>query len=127
AAASVLVVASSLGTVLVMRGDRPTVAETARPVQPGATALLSFAAAEAEYMEVSASLAATVRERRSTLAPETVAAVERSLTIIDQAIGEARAALARDPGNHDLVEILSASYEQKVDLLRRATELLPRS
>jgi len=31
--------------------------------------------------------------------------------------------LARDPANKMLIEMLSASYRQKVDLLRRTTEL----
>jgi hypothetical protein len=57
------------------------------------------------------------------LSPATVRVVERSLATIDTAIAEARAALASDPANRSLVEILSANYERKVELLQRATEL----
>ena len=61
------------------------------------------------------------------LDPATIATVERSLTTIDGAIAEARAALMRDPGNGTLSRLLASSYEQKVTLLRRASELTPRS
>jgi hypothetical protein len=61
--------------------------------------------------------------QRDVLAPETVAQLNASLRTIDEAILEARNALARDPANKMLVEMLSASYRQKVDLLRRTTEM----
>jgi hypothetical protein len=57
------------------------------------------------------------------LAPETVAQLKASLRTIDEAILEGRGALARDPANKLLIEMLSASYRQKVDLLRRSTEM----
>jgi hypothetical protein len=57
------------------------------------------------------------------LAPETVVQLRASLRTIDEAILEARNALARDPANRVLIEMLSASYRQKVDLLRRTTEM----
>lgn len=129
AAALALVALSSGVTALLLRGGEravprePAAAATAR----GDAALASFAATEAQYVAVAASLQETLAARRGTLSPETVAAVERSVRAIDDAIAEARAALARDPANPALVEILSASYEQKVDLLRRGAELPPRS
>jgi len=61
--------------------------------------------------------------QKDALAPETVAQLNASLRTIDEAILEARNALARDPANKMLVEMLSASYRQKVDLLRRTTEM----
>ena len=62
-------------------------------------------------------------QQESALAPETVAQLKTSLRTIDEAIVEARNALARDPSNKLLVEMLSANYKQKVDLLRRSTEI----
>jgi ABC-type sugar transport system ATPase subunit len=62
-------------------------------------------------------------QREASLAPETVAQLKSSLRTIDEAILEARNALARDPANKTLVEMLSGNYRQKVDLLRRTTEL----
>ena len=45
------------------------------------------------------------------------------LRTVDEAILEARNALARDPANKTLIEMLSGTYRQKVDLLRRTTEM----
>jgi hypothetical protein len=56
-----------------------------------------------------------------------VETVERSLHVADAAIAEARDALARDPANGLLAEIFASNYERKIDLLRRATELAPRT
>jgi len=61
--------------------------------------------------------------QESVLAPETVAQLKASLRTIDEAILEARNALARDPANKVLIDMLSANYRQKVDLLRRTTEM----
>lgn len=65
----------------------------------------------------------TLDQQRGTLAPATLSVVERSLVTIDDAIAEARAALASDPANQALVQILSAQFEHKVELLQRATQL----
>ena len=69
----------------------------------------------------------TLDERRDSLAPSTVATVERSLRIADSAIAEARAALERDPANACSRALFVSNYERKIDLLRRATELAPRT
>ena len=69
----------------------------------------------------------TLDERRDSLAPSTVATVERSLRIADSAIAEARSALEQDPANRVLGELFVSNYERKIDLLRRATELAPRT
>ena len=62
-------------------------------------------------------------QQEGSLSPETVVQLRASLHAIDDAIIEARNALARDPANKLLVEMLSSNYRQKVDLLRRTTEL----
>jgi hypothetical protein len=77
--------------------------------------------------EVVEELTAALEVQRRTLAPETVMILERTLRVIDDAIAEARAALAADPRNGALVDVLSANYEQKVHLLRRASELRART
>lgn len=126
AAAAVLVIATSAATVWVLGRD------PAGPV-PGETSvvapamLTTFAPVEARYVLAAAALQQTLDERQSVLDPATIATVERSLTTIDAAIAEARAALAQDPANGTLSRLLASSYEQKVTLLRRASELPPRS
>ena len=69
----------------------------------------------------------TLDERRDSLSASTVETVERSLRVADEAIAEAREALERDPSNGVLVRIFESNYERKIDLLRRATELAPRT
>lgn len=58
--------------------------------------------------------------RRAQLDPGTVRIVEENLRIIDDAIAEARAALARDPANGYLYRHLDKTMTKKLDLLRRA-------
>ena len=63
------------------------------------------------------------RSQRSELDPETIRVVERNLAIIDQAIKEARDALASDPASGFLSAHLANAMRQKMDLLRRATTI----
>jgi hypothetical protein len=86
-------------------------------------ALAAFAIEENNYLRTASMLQDLLDQQEASLAPETVAQLKASLRTIDEAILEARNALARDPANKLLVEMLSASYRQKVDLLRRTTEL----
>ena len=65
-----------------------------------------------------------VRERRSQLDPRTVAVLEQSIAVIDSAIAQSRAALAKDPASGFLATQLNHSLEKKVELLRTAA-LLP--
>jgi hypothetical protein len=64
------------------------------------------------------------RERRSQLDPRTVAVLEQSIAVIDSAIAQSRAALAKDPASGFLATQLNHSLEKKVELLRTAA-LLP--
>jgi len=86
-----------------------------------------LASAELEYGRSVESLRRTLDERRDSLSSSTVETVERSLRIADEAIAEARAALERDPSNGVLAQIFTSNYERKIDVLRRATELAPRT
>jgi hypothetical protein len=65
-----------------------------------------------------------VRDRRAQLDPKTVAVLEQSITVIDSAIAQSRAALAKDPASAFLATQLNHSLEKKVELLRTAA-LLP--
>jgi hypothetical protein len=131
AAAALLVAALGSGvTALVMRrGEgRQDLPHTASAIPARTPALpATLTSAERHYAESAARLEATLAERRDSLAPATVATVERSLRIADSAIAEARAALARDPANRAIEAILASNYERKIDLLKRANELSPRT
>ncbi|MFN8669140.1 MAG: hypothetical protein U0164_18295 [Gemmatimonadaceae bacterium] len=134
AAALVLMTLTAGVTALVLRtraSAAPSVALVPTPSSApgavvaagGASALpASFAATESSYLVNLAALHAAFVAQRSALSPATVAVVEHSLATIDSAIAEARAALIADPANQSLAELLSTTYQQKVELLRRATE-----
>ena len=69
-------------------------------------------------------LHAVIQQRRGELDPKTVAAIERSLAVIDTAIAQARSALARDPASRFLNGRLTDALDKKVELLR-TTAMLP--
>ncbi len=102
--------------LIVFAISRPTVRSSDRLTGKG------WAAVQADYEQSAAALAATLAAERGggRLRPETVALLERNLQIIDAAIQESRAALARDPGNAELRQLFAAAYRQKVELLRWA-------
>jgi hypothetical protein len=134
AAAAVLsALGSSVLTIAMMRrshdvATRETVATGAPASQrPPATLPASLASEESGFTRSVDVLQRTLDERRDSLAPSTVATVERSLHIADSAIAEARDALAHDPANRALAKLFASNYERKIDLLRRATELAPRT
>ncbi len=85
--------------------------------------LAAFTIEENTYLRNVAVLQDILDQQEASLAPETVAQLKASLRTIDEAILEARNALARDPANKLLIEMLSSTYRQKVDLLRRTTEM----
>lgn len=139
AAAVVLVLASSGLTALVLKtanresqivrdsGSRaPGKAMAPSSVLP--TVLpAGFRTTEGQYNRTIEELVQAVDAQRSRLNPETVRTVDRSLAIIDSAIAEARGALIADPGNATLIDLLSATYQRKLDLLRRTSELSSRT
>jgi hypothetical protein len=128
AAAILLVAGSSTITVLALRSREPSRASgpSAYPAIAVATPA-TLRAADDSYAGVVEELTTTLRSQRALLAPTTVATLERTLRIIDEAIAEARTALAADPANAVLLDVLLGNYEQKVQLLRRASELAART
>jgi anti-sigma factor RsiW len=128
AAAAILVaVLSSAGTAVYMKehysgaGSSKAAGNASTEATPAT--LAAFTIEENNYLRTASMLQDLLDQQEASLAPETVAQLKASLRTIDEAILEARNALARDPANRLLVEMLSASYRQKVDLLRRTTEL----
>jgi len=128
AAAILIAVLSSAGTALYLNGhylgarNNGTVANRSSGEAMPAS-LAAFTIEENNYLRTASMLQDLLDQQEASLAPETVAQLKASLRTIDEAILEARNALARDPANKLLVQMLSASYRQKVDLLRRTTEL----
>ncbi len=128
AAAALLVILSSGGTALYMStrtsdgaGSRSAANNSSGAATPAS--LAAFTIEENNYLRNVAVLQDLLDQQEGLLAPETVAQLKASLRTIDEAILEARNALARDPANKMLIEMLSGTYRQKVDLLRRTTEM----
>ena len=129
AAAAALVVAALSSTITALYLNSRVASRTASTAIGSSTepatpeSLAAFTIEENNYLRQASMLQDLLDQQESSLAPETVAQLKTSLRTIDEAIAEARNALARDPSNKLLVEMLSANYKQKVDLLRRSTEI----
>src|SRR5438132_6476956 len=79
--------------------------------------------ADALYSREITTLERIVKQRNSTLDPATIAIIKRNLEVIDAAIEQSKAALARDPGSTLLYDQLTHTLDKKVDLLRTAAGL----
>ena len=129
AAAGLALIAVSAGLAWVaLRGSRsPSVAgnSPAPAVSPAAhTANWTpkvEGSADAAVVELRAALAAGRRSGR--LDSTTVATIERSLTVIDSAIAQAKRALEADPGSAYLNHHLAETYRRKLSLVRQAARL----
>jgi len=79
---------------------------------------------DTEYDAAVADLQRALKSGRGQLDPATVQVVEQNLAIIDQAVEDARRALAEDPSNADLSGYLLDTRRRKLDLLRHAAALV---
>ncbi|MBA2686624.1 MAG: hypothetical protein H0U64_00860 [Gemmatimonadaceae bacterium] len=126
AATVALIASTSATTIIALREDRapssPLPASAASAAGAPAS-FVQFAAKENNYIQTASQLQSLVESDRSTLSPETIAKLKKSIAIIDAAILEAREALAADPANKDLIDMLSSSYDKKLDLLRRSAAM----
>ncbi len=124
AAVALLAVAFSL-TQARTKKARERTAPRATIEQPAAAGFVSLTdqwrRTEATYEQAAVELQEALDAVREELDPETVARIETNLEIIDDAIRESRAALADDPGNLEVLQLLAAVHEKKLDLLKRAT------
>jgi len=124
AASIVVAVLSSAATVAFLRSRSPSPqANAGAQTATTPSSFTAFTIEENNYLRTVGMLQDILDRQESALAPETVAQLKESLRTIDEAILEARNALARDPANKILIDMLTSNYRQKVDLLRRTTEL----
>ena len=102
----------------------PAAPQTAAPAtQPDDIQVATVSFADAQYDAAVADLENAVKKGRGRLDANTIAIVEHNLQIIDQAIDQARQALAADPANAYLSSHLFEARRRKLDLLRRAAAL----
>ena len=121
AAAAVLLVAVTAGVTSLLLADRESVRLTAE--EASGVQLASFDVRRADYVRTADELALLLDRHRGQLSPETIALVEESLATIDRALREADAALAADPGSPVVRELILATHEHKVEVLRWANQL----
>jgi anti-sigma factor RsiW len=127
AAAAILLMTFSGGTVWLLRSPDSAPASTTSGLPAGstaptvvparATALQSYAAAVADLERVLAS-------GRGQLDTATVRVIQQNLDAIDKAIAQAQKALAADPANLYLNTHLAETMRRKLDLLRQAATLV---
>ena len=122
-ASIVVAVLSSVGTASYLNSRASRAGNIAATSAGTSASFAAFTIEENNYLRTVETLQEVLDRQESVLAPETVAQLKASLRTIDEAILEARNALARDPANKVLIDMLSANYRQKVDLLRRTTEM----
>jgi hypothetical protein len=127
AAASLLIAATAGVTYSIVKhaGARPVaatgdsssidarLAASRSPVQ--AVALQS---AEQTFDREIGAMRMIIDERRKDLDPATISVLEKNLKLIDAAIAESRAALAKDPASAFLMNRLTHAYDDKLQLLR---------
>ncbi|MFN7977738.1 MAG: zf-HC2 domain-containing protein [Vicinamibacterales bacterium] len=100
----------------------PIVAQ-AESLEPEAAVVAPVNFADRQYDAAVTDLERMLREHRDRLDPRTVVVLERNLRVIDDAIAEARQALAADPANSLLNAHLAGARQRKLDLLRRAAQI----
>jgi hypothetical protein len=110
AAAAVLAV----GIGLTLRANRAPVPRVATAPQ-----LTTINDSARLYRDEAERLLRDLELRRAMLRPETRASIDSDLRTIDAAIAELEAAIAHDPNNAALRQLLASSYRQKVELLVR--------
>jgi hypothetical protein len=134
-AASILLVLVSGWAALRFTTNRPIPATADLDARPNATAtadtpgnanrpdVVPASLDDIEYDAAVADLQRALQNGRGQLDPATVKVVEENLAIIDQAVDDARRALAQDPANSDLTGYLRETRRRKLDLLRHAAAL----
>ena len=133
ALAAALLIAVSAGVSYVAVGRTRNIAPVPQeiPIQAMAETLTPQTAsdiapadfADAQFDQAVADLEQILLDQREHLDPRTVVVIERNLTVIDEAIRQARAALDADPANTYLNSHLADARRRKLDLLRRATNI----
>ena len=120
AAAVVLIAATASLTSIAMKSSPsfPVVVEA-----PILTTAAAWQASERVFQANVVELRSQLEALHDHLSPETLVKVEKALATIDLAIAEGREALLRDPSNAALSELMASNYRQKIELLRRMTQL----
>jgi hypothetical protein len=108
-------------TVFALHGRRPVGGDTSTfAIVDSGAMLVSVVDSTYAYEREARILLDKLELQRAMLRPDAAKALEHDLRVVDVAIAELKDAVARDPANPALRQLLAASYRQKVDLLKRA-------
>ena len=121
AAAAVLLIAVSSAVTALLLDPAPGVVTRGPDSVAGVERPAIVRTVSDDYDRLDRELMTLLAAQRDKMQPETIAKVERNLAIIDQAITEIKQALAEDPGNDALRQLLKASYGQKSALVRQVS------
>lgn len=123
AAAAVVLVAATASLTAIAMNARLTPTPVVVQASPAVTVSASWQASERVFQQSVLELREQLEMLHDHLSPGTLVKVESALATIDLAIAEGREALLRDPANAALSELLASNYRQKIELLRRLTQL----
>lgn len=130
AAAIAMMLLSGGGVWLALSGGAapgapgPAVSGPAVPGSAGRSTMLAADPWVPAYQSAVSDLERVLVEGRDRLDPGTVRVLEENLLIIDRAIEEARRAVLADPANVYLNNHLAESMRRKLELLRRANDIV---
>ena len=127
AAAAVLVLALASGTWILWPAAGDDGTATATPVsteEAVQTVESELALAQEHYTRAIAGLEQIISDPASTLDPELATVLQRNLAVIDDAIGESRAALNAQPTSDVAQQSLFGALRSKVTLLQETVALI---
>jgi anti-sigma factor RsiW len=130
AAAAALILATAIGIyslrqpVDLHQNDQAAVAADASADDVVASVQAELQAAEEHYDKAIRGLEQIARSDSGALEPQVAAVLQKNLQVIDQAIGESRAALHVQPASPDAQHSLFDAMRSKVALLQQTVELI---
>ena len=126
AAAAAIVIATLVGVMPLLRRSEPAPApQTATSGEATVESITAeFEAAERHYQKAITDLETIARQETGELDPQVSAVLQKNLAVIDQAIGESRAALQSQPSSGTAQEGLFDALRSKVALLQQTVELI---
>ena len=130
AAAAALLLVTTAGTYSLLRSpathqnDSAATLPAANDADVVASVQLELKAAEEHYDKAIRGLEQIARSESGALDPDVAAVLQKNLQVIDQAIGESRAALQDQPASVDAQDSLFDAMRSKVALLQQTVELI---
>ncbi len=126
AAAAAIVLATMIGVMPLLRRDAPAPRVEAGPTAEATVESVTaeFEAAEQHYQKAITDLETIARQDTGELDPQVAAVLQKNLAVIDQAIGESRAALQSQPASGTAQDGLFEALRTKVALLQQTVELI---